>query len=108
MEKIANPVIDESLEDVLKAKAEGRVLILPCKSGATVYRVVNKCKAGFTVCPYSGGYGYDRCPQPGESDERCRAYIEETKFTVCVMKIGENVFVTREEAENRKEELNGN
>ena len=94
------------LRDLLKAKGEGRVLILPVKPGTTVYRVVDKCRPRFQDCPYSGGYGGSRCPKAGESDERCCAYIEETKFTVCVMKIGESVFVTKEEAEKRRDKLN--
>ena len=106
MERIVNPETDKSLEDLLKAKAEGRVLILPCKPGDTVYRVVDKCRPRFQDCPYSGGYGWSRCPKAGESDERCHAYIEETKFTACVMKIGETVYITKEEAEKRRDKLN--
>ncbi len=95
------------LRDLLKAKAEGRVMILPCKPGTTVYRVIDKCKPPFDVCPWSGGRGTSRCPKAGEDDSRCGAYIEETQFSVCVMNVGKTVFLTKEKAEEERDRLNG-
>ena len=109
---IVDLAIDGSTEDVkrlrdlLKAEGEGRLMILPCKPGTTVYRVIDKCKPRIEDCPWSGGRGTNRCPEAGGDDSRCGAYIEETKFTVCVMKIGQKTFVSREEAERERRRLN--
>lgn len=93
-------------QELLIARDEGRVIVLPVKPGTTLYRVIDKCRPRFQDCPYCGGYGWSRCPKAGENNDRCFAYVEETNFSVCVMKIGDGIFLTREEAEKEMERIN--
>lgn len=81
---------------IIEAEREGRLLILPCKEGETVYHVVGKCHPPFGTCPFDGGYGMDRC----FGYKKCDAYIEEIPFCVRDRNaVGKSVFLTREEAE---------
>lgn len=98
--------VAEGLGVLIDAWTEGRVLILPVKPGTTVYRVVDKCRPPFGVCPFEGGYGTSRCENGKDRGEHCRAYIEEEKYTVCLQNIGETVYITKEEAEKRRDKLN--
>lgn len=97
--------IIESLQDELneyrKKEADGRLVVLPCKVGDTVYEVAYGCGA-------KDGYG--------DEGERCRDcsgkgncekegwHINELKFTVSLWgdyshMFGKDKFLTREEAE---------
>lgn len=87
--------------------SENGVIVLPCKIGETVYHIVEACPGGIWTCPYSGGYGMDRC-----NKHPCGAYIEELKFNLKMLPWDKNsYFLTREKAEAKlkkmKEEDNG-
>lgn len=70
--------------ELLQADREGRVFVLPCKIGDTVYRIQ-----------------YVQKP-----DGRFRMGVEEFKFTLlCLYEMGERIFLTREEAEKALEKM---
>lgn len=82
----------EKLKPYADAEEQGRLVILPCKVGDKVFRVVPKCSASYVQCPFNGGYGIDRC-------NNCDAFIQEESFYLFMFEdIGETVFLTREEA----------
>ena len=84
------------LRELAQAEKEGRLVVLPCKVGDTVYRV------GASICKwreidhcdeYCDGWQYRDCW------EGTRAVLEE-KFSLCDLEsIGKTVFLTREAAE---------
>ena len=81
--------------DLCEAEEQGRLLILPCKIGETVWRVEPEhCnRAG---CPYDGGRGgHWRCDFGGK--DRCDPFVYSTDFTYAM--IGKEFYLTREEAE---------
>ena len=83
------------LEDKIE---DGTALLLPCKVGDTVYRLLGKCD-GYR-CPYNGDYGQWRCSYKGE--RRCNAFVDEIPFELShLADIGVHIFWTREEAEAR-------
>lgn len=83
-------------EELAQAEKDGRLVVLPCKVGDTVYRV------GASICKwreidhcdeYCDGWQYRDCW------EGTRAVLEE-KFSLCDLEsIGKTVFLTREAAE---------
>lgn len=71
--------------ELLQADREGRVFILPCKMGDTVYQFQ------YTLEPTTGRYTMG---------------IAECRFTVqCLNDFGERVFLTRKEAEKALEKM---
>lgn len=88
--------------ELAQAEKEGRIVVLPCKVGDTVYRV------GASICKwreidhcdeYCDGWQYRDCW------EGTRAVLEE-KFSLCDLEsIGKTVFLTREAAEAALEEM---
>ena len=70
--------------ELLKADREGRVLVLPCKIGDTVYRIQYVQK----------------------ENGRYRMGVAELKFTLlCLYEMGKRIFLTREEAEKALEKM---
>lgn len=85
------------------AEEQGRLVVLPCKVGDIVYKVVGPCLPSFGTCPYDGGYGTYRCGPPN----RCKPYIEKMKFSITMMPhFGRIYFKTKEEAEKALEGMN--
>lgn len=90
------------LRELAQAEKEGRLVVLPCKVGDTVYRV------GASICKwreidhcdeYCDGWQYRDCW------EGTRAVLEK-KFSLCDLEsIGKTVFLTREAAEAALEEM---
>ena len=75
---------------------------LPCKVGDKVHKIIPKCTAPSSLCPYRGGYGTARC---GKGDENCNAYIEVIPFTLSLLdRMNVDVFLTKEEAEAKLKE----
>jgi hypothetical protein len=73
--------------ELMKADVEGRVVVLPCKVGDTVWRI----KRTFETYP-----------------DKSKPYIEPDAFLLQdVFNIGKNVFLTREEAEKALRETQG-
>lgn len=88
-------------EKVADHLIENGVILPPCKVGDTVYSIIAECNAPYNYCPYNGGYGTTRCDK-----EPCKAYVKESKFDVSDLEnIGKTVFLTREEAEKKLEEM---
>lgn len=107
----ANRLIDKAKE-YEKAEAEGRLIMLPCKVGDTVYIHGEPVKISFihieneiTFCVYADCCNRDDCGMgcpfyeddiswEGEHECKSNGYLE-----FKVDDIGKTVFLTREEAE---------
>lgn len=94
----------EDVEVVVDHLIKNGVIVLPCKVGDTVYRIIPKCNAPYNYCPYNGGYGTARCDK-----EPCKAYIKEISFSISdIENIGKTIFLTKEEAEKALKERENN
>ena len=84
------------LRELAQAEKEGRLVVLPCKVGDTVYRVgasICKWRESNHCDEYCDGWQYRDCW------EGTRAVLEE-KFSLCDLEsISKTVFLTREAAE---------
>lgn len=77
----------ERIRELLRADKDGRLVVLPCKVGDTVWRI----KRTFETYP-----------------DKSKPYIEPDAFLLQdVFNIGKNVFLTREEAEKALQEMEG-
>ena len=93
--KAENAVLRERLEKAVE---------LPCKIGDEVYEVHGKCDG--KNCPYNGYYGQWRCSYGGKTN--CNPFITVNKFCYSnIPMVGKTIFVTKEEAEARLNELKG-
>ena len=76
---------------------QGLLVRLPCKVGDTVYKITRFCSGGIRDCGYS--YECSECPE-------YKPFIEYIEFKITILKdIGKTVFLTREEAERKLEEM---
>ena len=79
---------------------QGKLMVLPCKVGDTIYQTKYKC-----VCTLGHAYLHNTCNSPIECT-KCRAvkverWVIETTFSIDMLdRIGKDFFLTREEAEN--------
>lgn len=84
----------DHLLELMAAEREGRLIVLPCKPGTTVYEAIPKCNPLYRTCPYMGGRGGLRC-----DNNKCDAYVAEVPFDPIFRdRIGKTLFLTREEA----------
>ena len=103
------------LEDKIE---KGTLIELPCKVGDTVYKICPKCNDRHNEscknCAWAGCISYDGCSVFGlwgdgnYPPEKCTIvpYTMDYRFIPVVLKhIGTKIFLTREEAEKRLEEL---
>ena len=80
----------DHLRGLIEADREGRLIVLPCKPGTTVYETIPKCNAQYYECPYNGGRGDLRC-----ATKTCDAYIAEVPFDPLFRdRIGKTLFLT--------------
>lgn len=87
----------EELKSYKEAEEQGLLVRLPCKVGDMVYKITRFCSGGIRDC----GYSYE-CPECPEY----KPFIEYIEFKIPILKdIGKSVFLTREEAEKKLEEL---
>ena len=111
------------IEELTKADKDGRLVVLPCKVGDTVYWLDYNREACHDCREYSSFYGMDSlCDKHYElypeingvdEDEHCpKHFIEIVEFTATLTWIfnhradfGKTVFLTREEAEAALEEV---
>ena len=85
----------DHLRELMAAEREGRLIVLPCKPGTTVYKAIPKCNPLYCECPYMGGRGGLRC-----ANNKCDAYVAEVPFDPIFRdRIGKTLFLTHEEAE---------
>lgn len=84
----------EEVRELTKAKQEGRLIVLPCKVGDTVYRIISyKCNAVCNKLNACNSFIYKACKQ-------AEFYVCPGTFQLNDMGwIGKTVFLTREEAE---------
>ena len=88
----------ERMKELAKAESEGRLLILPCKVGDSVYYLTGKPTL-------ANGYHFDRV----ESSRALGFYWDENGLQICLYMVrgnhgtygyfGKTIFLTREEAE---------
>jgi hypothetical protein len=84
----------EEVQGLAKAKADGRMVVLPCKVGDTVYRIISyKCNAVCNKLNACNSFIYKGCKQ-------AEFYVCPGTFQLNDMWwIGKTVFLTREAAE---------
>lgn len=112
----------EKLADYEDAEEEGRLVILPCKVGDTVYLIRNNTSACKSCPDFSHFYGMDSTccindiyyPEIEESPICEKQFFEIAKYTPSAYwifeygkKFGKTVFLTREEAESALEKMKG-
>lgn len=77
----------------------GRLIVLPCKEGATIYQTCYKC-----ICTLGHTFLHNTCHSPIEC-RKCNAvkierWIRETTFSLSMLdRIGIDFFINREDAE---------
>lgn len=85
-------------DEYVRASEEGRLIVLPCKVGDTVWRIVDKCQSD--DCPFAGGRGIQRCHKGGDYYNYCGSHIEKDVFSLPMLEsFNKAVFRSREEAE---------
>lgn len=83
----------EEVQELAKTKEEGRLVVLPCKVGDTIYRIISyKCNAVCNKLNACNSFIYNAC--------KAEFYICLGTFQFNDIEwIGKTVFLTREEAE---------
>lgn len=109
---LCNDVIPklEKLAEYETAEEDGRLVVLPCKVGETVYAILHRR----TPCT-AQGREFEEYSCSGCEAEKCDSYLEyfvwENKFATLewivgnLRKFGKTVFSTREEAEKALEAM---
>lgn len=111
-------VLVDRLAAYEEAEEKGLLLMLPCKIGDTVYRICPKCNdrhdgscehcawqytGGITGCTVFGLWSDGQYPA-----EKCTVvpwHVGWNNMPVVIEKLGQRIFLTREEAEERLAEL---
>lgn len=101
----------EKLADYEDTEEQGRLIILPCKVGDTVYCIFNR----YTRCTFSNEefdeYSCQGCEY--ECDSKKENYVQDMKaysldwIVTNLKNIGKTVFLTKSEAEAKLKELRG-
>lgn len=87
----------EELKSYKEAEEQGLLVRLPCKVGDTVYTITRFCSGGIRDCDYA--YECSECPN-------YKPEIDYKRFKITMLNsVGKTVFLTREEAEKKLEEL---
>lgn len=102
--------IKKKLAEYENAEEEGRLVVLPCSVGDTVYAILHRR----TPCTVQGRE-FEEYSCSGCEEEKCDSYLEcfvwENKFATLewivgnLRKFGKTVFLTREEAEKALKEM---
>lgn len=105
--------VAEYLEELMKFRemeAQERLLMLPCKIGEKVYipRYIYECKYDF-ACPFDDDEECDKCLNDESCENEYKVYtIVETEFELKMLaNIGTKIFLTREEAGAKLNEMKG-
>lgn len=93
------------------AEEHGLPLWLPCEVGAAVFEIVEllECKYDYE-CPFDV-YDVNKCEDPDGTceNEYTSHVVIEKKFDISMLdKIGKNVFLEKEDAENKLKEMEEN
>ena len=99
----------DKLAEYEDLEEQGLLLRLPCKAGSTIYKVYKMPTRCTVHDQYKDDYSCCGCEEL-ECDSSYKweiiKYIADIKELVCVSdKIGETVFLTKEEAEQKLKEL---
>lgn len=92
-------VVLNRLADYEDLEEQGRLIILPCKEGTTIYQTCYKC-----TCTLGHAFLHNTCNSPIEC-RKCDAvkierWIKETTFSLSMLdRIGVDFFINREDAE---------
>ena len=93
------PEFTEHIRELLRAEKDGRVVVLPCRVGDRIYRVVDDCT-------FPGDCGTKRMCK---GCEYRNLFIEQTRFRLYLLtddgKLRRGYYRTREEAEKALEEV---
>ena len=95
---VPESISQETIKEIIKAKADGRLVVLPCKVGNTIYRIISyKCNAVCNKLNACNSFIYNAC--------KAEFYICLGTFQFNDIEwIGKTVFLTREEAEKALQE----
>lgn len=93
----------ERIRELLKADKDGRVVVLPCNVGDTVYEVTSRK----TISEYRVKAIRVELFCTFVEWDITRGFVDKSIFGVPVNEIGKTVFLTREEAEEALEACNG-
>lgn len=102
----------DHLKELVQAENDGRLVVLPCKKGTRVYKVISNYET-YTGCDCClNKYGFETsCAYWDEKEEACNNFtgqiekglrygIVSKRFTLDMLNdFGKTVFLTREEAE---------
>lgn len=100
------------LKDYEDLEEQGRLVILPCKVGDTVYCIFNR----YTKCTFSNEE-FDECSCQGceyECDSKKENYVQDMRaysldwIVTNLKKFGKTVFLTKSEAEAKLAEMKKN
>lgn len=95
----AKPEFTEHIRELLRTEKDGRLVILPCRVGDRIYRVVDDCT-------FPGDCGTKRMCK---GCEYRNLFIEQTRFRLYLLtddgKLRRGYYRTREEAEKALEEV---
>lgn len=104
---LCNDVIPklEKLEEYETAEEEGRLVVLPCKSGQDLFGIYN----GAIVDGYADGYLMEKTSVHSDSEHWIWFQYKYSKvfWKVSFDDFGKKVFFTREEAEKALKEMEG-
>ena len=93
------PEFTEHIRELLRAEKDGRLVVLPCRVGDRIYRVVDDCT-------FPGDCGTKRMCK---GCEYRNLFIEQTRFRLYLLtddgKLRRGYYRTREEAEKALEEV---
>lgn len=89
----------KNLIEVADAKKQGRLVILPCKEGTTIYQICYKY-----ICTLGHTYLHNTCNSPIEcrkcNSVKIERWIRETTFSLSMLdRIGVDFFIDRKDAE---------
>lgn len=99
------------LKDYEDLEEQGRLVILPCKVGNTVYCIFNR----YTKCTFNNEE-FDECSCQGceyECDSKKENYVQDMRaysldwIVTNLKNFGKTVFLTKSEAEAKLKELRG-
>ena len=93
----------KKLSEYETAEEEGRVVVLPCKSGKDLFGIYN----GTIVEGYADGYLLEKTSVHSDADHWIWLQDKNSKnyWKIAFAEIGKTVFLTREEAEKALKEM---
>ena len=122
---VPESISQETIEEIIKAKADGRLVILPCKVGESLYAIVNcadiikSCDddyftgTGAISCPFEKDCPFEECDDGNrgvfetackgfwvDDEGRLNVFLDYINANIGPLDFGKTVFLTREAAEN--------